>query len=173
MASLVRTPSQRESRTSRCPRPQTLQHNQPPSSRITGAATLPAERTLATCRYKAPEIDRFNPKPVSWILFLRPRNIRIELLLGCELNTDFASNFIFSEISSEIDRSIIAVYHRVNPSTNEVSGITRSSDVTDRPDSALGGAWDTSRSEVRSGRRCGSTRDHVDLFVTGDGEGIR
>ncbi|TGZ49778.1 hypothetical protein DBV15_07653 [Temnothorax longispinosus] len=30
MASLVRTPSQREPRTSRCPRPQTLQHNQPP-----------------------------------------------------------------------------------------------------------------------------------------------
>lgn len=43
MASLVRTPSQREPRTSRGPRPQTLLHNQPPSSRITGAATLPAD----------------------------------------------------------------------------------------------------------------------------------
>lgn len=69
MASLVRTPSQREPRTSRCPRPQTLRHNQPPSSRITGAATLPAESTLANCRYKLLEIDRFNPKLISQISF--------------------------------------------------------------------------------------------------------
>jgi len=62
MASLVRTPSQREPRTSRYPRPQTLRHNQPPSSRITGAATLPAERVLATCPYKLLEIDRFHLK---------------------------------------------------------------------------------------------------------------
>lgn len=62
MASLVRTPSQRESRTGRCPRPQTLRHNQLPSSRITGAATLPAERTFVTYRYKVSEIDRLNSK---------------------------------------------------------------------------------------------------------------
>jgi len=76
MASLVRTPSQRESRTSRCPRPQTLQHNQPPSSRITGAATLPAERSVAICRYKLPENDRFYLKFAS----------RISRLQAYELN---------------------------------------------------------------------------------------
>lgn len=57
MASLVRTPSQRESRTNRCPRPQTLLHNQPPSSRITGAATLPAERPCVNRKYKLPKIS--------------------------------------------------------------------------------------------------------------------
>lgn len=57
MASLVRTPSQREPRTSRCPRPQTLLHNQPPSSRITGAATLPAERLGVNGIYKLPKIS--------------------------------------------------------------------------------------------------------------------
>lgn len=54
MASLARTPSQREPRTSSDPRPQILQHNQPPSSRITGAATLPADRTCAICLHLLP-----------------------------------------------------------------------------------------------------------------------
>lgn len=57
MASLVRTPSQREPCSSRFPRPQTLLHNQPPSSRITGAATLPAERLCKNCKYKLPKIS--------------------------------------------------------------------------------------------------------------------
>ncbi|KYM77795.1 Proteasome subunit alpha type-4 [Atta colombica] len=79
MASLVRTPSQREPRTSRYPRPQTLRHNQPPSSRITGAATLPAERVLATCPYKLLEIDRFHLKFIHKYCFYSRKKYKLNI----------------------------------------------------------------------------------------------